>query len=250
MAHEHADAEIRRMPALVLKAMRAGAFLVRDEADLELARIASRIVSRADAAGHDVMPILVDYAAMVDGTMPRCDDSKPWTPEMHEIHGLVWPFNASSYSLLSTFWVDNGRPKNLAALIEVLKAWVAERDAETATTPAEADSAIRIEMERVRTLFPRIGLSYGYIGNIWWGPRRDDRSFRIFTQVQSLDARHGETLGMGDHAYEDLPKLRTMVLARLEDWARDLDAQLTAWSMRLRSTSHLKDAEPCMAQAA
>lgn len=239
MAHQHADASIRSMPKLVLDAIRADAFLVRDEADLGLVRTASRIVSRADAAGHDVMPILVDYAAMVDGTMPRCDESKPWTPQMSAIHALVWPFIASSYSLNSTFWAENGRPDGLAGLIEVMKAWVAARESEAATTPDLADADIRAEMDRVSTLFPRLGMSYGYIGNIWWGPYRDDRSFRIFTQVQSLDARHGETLGMGDHVHADLPKLRTMVTAHLEDWARGLDTELTAGTKRLRSTHHL-----------
>lgn len=239
MAHQHADATIRSMPTLVLRAIRAGAFLVRDDADLELARTASRIVMRADAAGHDVMPLLVDYAAMVDGTMPRCDDAKPWTPQMSEIHELVWPFIASSYSLASTFWVDNGRPKGLAELIEVMRTWVAEREAEAAITSQSADADIRAEMERVSALFPRLGMSYGYIGNIWWGPYRDDRSFRIFTQVQHRDARHGETIGMGDHVHADLSKLRTMVMARLEDWARGLDADLTAGTKRLRCTRHL-----------
>lgn len=242
MARQFPDAAIRSMPTMVLKAIREKAFLVRDEADLERVRLISRIVMRADAAGHDVMPILVDYAAMVDATMPRCDDTKPWTPAMRGIHDMVWPFVASSYALMSTFWKDNGRPADLDALIVVIQGWVAERDLEAATTPAQADADVRAEMDRVAALFPKLGMSYGYIGNIWHGPYRDDRSFRIFTQVQHLDSHQGETLGMGDHSYDNLSKLRTMVLGRLEDWARDLDVRLDAGALKLRTTAHLKPA--------
>jgi hypothetical protein len=239
MTHQLADTDIRRMPSMVLKAIRAGAFLVRDDVDVEKVRILCRIVGRAHDAGHDVMPIMVDYAAKVDGTMPRCDDAKPWTPEMREIHELVWPFVASSYAMMSTFWIDNGRPNDIEALTTVIQAWIAEREVEAATTPGDADRDIREEMDRVNALYPRLGMSYGYIGNIWHGPYRDDRSFRIFTQVQTLDAAHGATLGMGDHSYEQLSKLRTKVLGRLEDWARGLDQELTAGTKRLRSTAHL-----------
>jgi hypothetical protein len=240
MAHQHPDCEARRLPTMVLPGIRDGSYRVAADVDVEKIRILSRIVMRADAAGFDVMPLLPCYAAQVDSAMDRANLNSDWTETMKAVHEIVWPFNASSYSLSSTFWADAGRPRDLDGYIAAFKAWVAEREEEQACSPSQADQEIRAEMERVKALFPRVGLSYGYIGNIWHAPYRDDRSFRIFTQVQHLDDRIGQTMGMGDHSHENLSKLRTMVLAKLEDWARDLDARLEARTLKLRSTRHLE----------
>lgn len=241
MAHQFPDCEARRLPTMVLPGIRDGSYRVAVDVDVEKIRLISRIVMRADAAGHDVMPLLPCYAAQVDAAMDRANLNSDWTETMKAIHEIVWPFIASSYSLSSTFWADAGRPKDLDGYIAAFQAWVAEREEEQACSPGQADAEIRAEMERVNALFPRLGLSYGYIGNLWSGPFRDDRSFRIFTQVQYLDARHGETMGMGDHTFKNLSKLRTLVLAKLEDWARDLDQRLLDGKAKLRSTRHLLD---------
>ena len=236
MAHKFADAEIRILPKLVLLAIRNNAYLVQDGIEIEDIRALSRVVSRAAAAGHDIMPVMVDYAAAVDDAMPRLVD---WSAEMHMIHELVWPFNASSYALQSTFWADAGKPKGPVELRKAIEAWRDAQEAEQAVPLADADRDIRAEMDRVNLLFPRLGLSYGYIGNIWSAPYSDDRSFYIFTQVQHLDSRHGGSVKLGGNSYEELSKMRTLVLAKLEDWARDLDQRLIDNQVRLRSTSHL-----------
>jgi hypothetical protein len=47
------------------------------------------------------------------------------------------------------------------------------------------DSTPFIDHEaQLKADYADLGVSCGYIGNIWHGPTTDDRSFRVFTQVQ------------------------------------------------------------------
>jgi len=63
--------------------------------------------------------------------------------------------------------------------------------------------------------YPSIGLSFGYLGNIW--PGEDDRDFFFFTKVPHPD-------GSGRFKYElgDMESLRKLdvekLLPRLEEW--------------------------------
>lgn len=238
MAHHLPDAKIRKMPTLVLKAIRKGRFLTLTDDMVTQVQVLSRIVNRAAEAGHDVLPLMTAYSSFVDACMPRLDPDKPWTEEMTQIHNMVWPFMQSAYSMRCQFYVDYGVPKSIVHLTEIVNKWVAEREAEAHVDPAQADADIRAEMVRVCNLYPRLGLSFGYIGNLWTGPSRDDRSFMVFTQVKYPNDL--VTFQFGHHDYCDLPKLRTKVMSNLERWARELDEKLTAGTVVLRSTAHLE----------
>jgi hypothetical protein len=238
MAHLYPDAEIRRMPGMVLRAIRHGKFIALTEELVPQIQALSRTVNRAAEAGHDMLPAMSTYASYVDACMPRLDPDKPWTEEMSEIHNVVWPFVASPYALRCHWMGENGVAKSIEHLDSLIKAWVAQLEAEKAMPLDQADAEIRAEMVRVSGLFPNLGLSYGYIGNIWHAPFRDDRTFKVFSQV-----KHPGDLGcysFGYHDVSDLPKLHTKVMAGLEGWARDLDAKLAAGTIVLNSTRHLE----------
>jgi hypothetical protein len=239
MTIQNAVRPIRDLPSMVLRCIRDGSMRLRPETNQQDLQILSRHVARADAAGHDASPLMPAYADAVRGSMSEAVD---WTDGMDDIHETILGLVKTPAYAASTFWRDAGRPSSIADLSAAIVAWTAARVEEQDVPVEQANSDIRAEMDRVCALHPRLGLSYGYIGNFERGPIGDDRSFMIFTQVQTMDASHGQTFGMGSHAYEELAKLRTLVLGRLEHWARELDERLDAGTVRLRSTRHLNAA--------
>ncbi len=92
---------------------------------------------------------------------------------------------------------------------------------------------------QLKSDYADLGVSTGYIGNIYYGPVQDDRSFRVFTQV--LTKRHGgreerDTIQVFDVPYNhkgiwadkvefDTPAIRTQLDA--------LRAQVAAGTARL-----------------
>jgi len=230
MAHPHADHAVHGLPSLVLRAVRDRALKILPDVNVEKLRHLSRLVGRAHHAGHDTMAVMLDYVACVAGAL---DHGVDWNETMEDVDALIRSFHSLSYAVPSTFDPGTGRPASPEALIEPLDAWVAARVAEQDCTPSVADADIRAEMERVAALFPRVGLSYGYIGNC--SNVHDDRGFMIFTKVMHVDGSTGTTTRFGDHAHSELPKLRTMTLARLEDWVRTLDQRIEAGTMLSRT---------------
>lgn len=230
MAHPHTDHVVHQLPSMILRAMRDASLHLRTNVDREALRHLSRLIGRATHAGHDTMAVMHDYVSCIAGALARDVD---WNGDMEDIDAATRAFMHMPFASPSTFEPGTGRPAFPADLIAPLEAWTAARVAEEDCDPNKASADIRAEMERVAALFPRVGLSYGYIGNC--SNSHDDRGFMLFTQVEHRDGSRGTSTRFGDHAYAELPKLRTMVLARLEDWARTIDQRIEAGTMLSRA---------------
>lgn len=226
MAHPYADHAIHGLPSLVLRALRESALKLRPGIEIEKLRHLSRLVGRAHHAGHDTLAIMADYVSYVSEAIARDVD---WNETTENIDALVRAFSLMSYRAPSSFDPGVGRPAAPQDLITPVEAWIAQRVAAEDCDPNVANEDIRIEMERVAALYPNVGLSYGYIGN--WSTLHDDRGFMIFTKVMFADGSHGSSTRFGDHSHQELPRLRTMVLANLEGWTRTLDERVRTGRM-------------------
>src|SRR3546814_7162017 len=79
-------------------------------------------------------------------------------------------------------------------------------------TTAEAKKVIGDVIAELSPNYPDIGLSFGYIGNIWHGPYQDDRSFRVFTMLRD---RFGYSVNFGGHSSARLGELAFLIRAKL-----------------------------------
>ncbi len=55
-------------------------------------------------------------------------------------------------------------------------------------TDDSIDCAVKILdaiTKTARRLHPELGLSFGYIGNLEWGPQRDDRQWSVFSKLST-----------------------------------------------------------------
>ena len=228
---------IAKLPETVIQAIRARTFTARPEVDLTDIRLLSRQLSQAFAEGDDIMPLMPAYARLIDELIER--PASCWSADTREIHDAIWPFLASAY--VTDIEKSGDFPVNpsIREFTQFAKEWIVAREAEAAMPVGEADALIRAEMERVRALYPRLGMSYGYIGNC--GHNYDDRWFMVFTQVTRAKG-DDRTERFGDHPTGRLTKLHTLVMKGLEEWAHNLNERLDAGEVYLRSTRHLEAA--------
>ena len=93
-----------------------------------------------------------------------------------------------------------------------------EQEAQMSTSAANA--RIRDIVEAQIPNHPKIGLSYGYIGNIYQD--RDDRSFTVFTRLKQSD---GRAVSYGGFSLEQLPSLLLDMECEFEAWLDALYAR-------------------------
>jgi hypothetical protein len=91
---------------------------------------------------------------------------------------------------------------------------------DTPTAVLSAYDALHALVGRAAQQHPHLGLSFGYIGNVWNDPRyqpQDDRSWRVFNKVATGRIPVGSMLlydwtwGGGDFATEHLPAMLAWV---------------------------------------
>jgi len=95
--------------------------------------------------------------------------------------------------------------------------------------------------EDLKTRYPEVGLSFGYIGNIeTWG---DDRYWYFFTQVQGQGTWGPERMKFGGYLTERLPEFSEKAQADLERWIKTV-ALPKAGKLRGGMMSGPKDWQP------
>src|SRR3546814_6522691 len=98
-------------------------------------------------------------------------------------------------------------------------------------TTAEAKKVIVDVIAELSPNYPDIGLSFGYIGNIWHGPYQDDRSFRVFKMLRD---RFGYSVNFGGPSSARLGELAFLIRAKLADRSEEHTSELPS----LLRTSH------------
>lgn len=188
---------------------------------MQTLRAIARVVMRAKASyiAHDDLLIVLASAVMHDHLPGLASE---WHPVNRQIDDLAWHMCSSPLGLKNTLMAPYGRNATLDDHLEAAKAYLEREREKIRIKPDEAHQIIQEEVGRVSALYPEIGLSFGYIGNIWHSPYQDDRSFRIFTKLRT---ETGLSISFGGHSYNDLGMLAYMTRAGLEEWAAKLAKQ-------------------------
>lgn len=226
MLHDQARDPIHLLLSAVLRGIRSVSLPLIDPTSAQDLRHLSRLVGRAANDGHDALALMPDYAACVAAAIPA--EALP-----ADVASALRPFQVPSSASDTPFDPGFPRPARAADLVGPVTAWIAAREAESFRDHATCERDIHAEVARVGAIFPRVGLTYGYLGTC--SNVHDDRGFCVFTDVVYADGSAGSATRFGDHGVERLPALRTMALGRLEAWTRALDAGLDSGAMRLRS---------------
>lgn len=233
MAAPIAMDDIRNLPALLMACVRAKTWNTPEAAKI---RILARVTRAAmDLSSEPWAPLtLLAGQASADLPVPNTD----WTPEMHTIHNMIWPYIASSMGMRPCVAQLAGvvRIRDVDHAIELMQAYLADRRTIIQISETEAHTILCNELERAKPLYPELQLSFGYIGNLWWGPYRDDRSFRYFTQLAWHDNR--ASVCFGDCSLEGLSELAFKVQnGALIDFCENAMKQLESGKFIKRSCS-------------
>src|SRR3546814_1121846 len=139
-----------------------------------------------------------------------------WHPYQVILRDLAWAMCSSSTGLNNTLLAPLGRNVTLEDHVIVAQKFIDEEIEKRSMTTAEAKKVIGDVIAELSPNYPDIGLSFGYIGNIWHGPYQDDRSFRVFTMLRD---RFGYSVNFGGHSSARLGEL-----ARSEEHTSELQS--------------------------
>lgn len=195
-----------------------------------IARIVSRAKSLCIETKHlDILLAAACNYAQPEGFLPD------WPAEVQDLFNLVGPVNASPLGLEDRIMRDfPADPKSytIDTYFEAAQAYFDARLEEMSMTEEEASTLIRSTVEQVAKSHPELNLSFGYIGNIWWQPYRDDRSFKVFTTLATLQCQYGCDVSFGGHSVSDIGVLAHLVRNKLADWAADQASRLAEGKLR------------------
>lgn len=112
--------------------------------------------------------------------------------------------------------------------------WERIRAARTACATPDKSAMARVEaaFARVKAAHPKLGLSFGYIGDLpsnGW----DDRSWRIFTSLSTRMAASCCDISFAGWSTRNMPAMADAVEARLDAWCASQQAKLDAGEIHL-----------------
>ncbi len=122
--------------------------------------------------------------------------------------------------------------RTVDAVIATVQARIAADRAERKRD--ETGNPIEILEGIVRTAaaaHPRLGLSFGYIGNCGIG--YDDRSFRIFAKLATPNCHGACDVSFGHHGVDHLGDLVVAVERRFPAWLAEQERRLAADEIRM-----------------
>ena len=109
-------------------------------------------------------------------------------------------------------------------------------DAKRAASAVEDGSAartIRSLVDLLADAHPRLGLSFGYVGNCdLSGGRRDDRSWRVFARLATPSCVGACDVSFGGHATDQLGRMMVLAEKGLADWCAEQERRLDAREIR------------------
>lgn len=220
MSSSLAVGSIENLPATVMACVRAGTWTTPNADRL---RHLARLVSRAHHAGFEAIDLNLVLAVELRRDMPF--PTTLWTPEMKTVANELWPFIASSIGRRDLVAKERGQWTDIDGAIAAVTDHVADEREKATMTLGDASALIETTVKAVAADHPELGMSFGYIGNVYFSPRRDDRSFMVFTKLRD---GNGHSASFGGHEHGHLADLAIMVRTRLAEWAAERAADLKA----------------------
>lgn len=94
-------------------------------------------------------------------------------------------------------------------------------------------STIREAVAAAAKEHPRLGLTSGYIGNVWIGPIHDDRSWMVFTKLATPSCRGGCDVHFGGVPTHHIEDLAAMMGEPFQAWLAKCEQNLDAGLVRI-----------------
>jgi len=151
-------------------------------------------------------------------------------PGLPSIHDHAVSRTRSPWSLRHDVTVGtDGTPEGLCRAID--EHLTDCRRARAATFDGTAHDRCRALMERMKVAHPRLGLSFGYIGNCGHG--YDDRSWMFFAKLATPRCHGACDVSFGSHSTAQLGKLMLKAEAEYEAWCEEQERRLDAHEIRI-----------------
>lgn len=172
-----------------------------------------------DAFERNVVETMLAWAVTRAGGMPRIHD--------HAHSRTQSPFSLRQHLTVGT---DGTAAGMCRAIDERLASFRAARVAAQDGTAQKRCQELLAEMQAKH---PRLGLSFGYIGNCDFGGRFDDRSWMFFTKLATPSCVGACDVSFGGQTTAYLGKLMQTAERDLATWCDDLEARLDAGKVRI-----------------
>lgn len=216
----------------VRTAVRAGTY--RPDAAEDILAI-GRLVTAHAARDYDVSDLYIAYAMAVQiDWSGQLDVTKPLDETVLALTATAWAMLSSPNGLKSEILKTLPRrdPK-VADVLAAVRAKIAADEADRARAQVENPATLIGEIVKAAAAeHPRLGLSFGYIGNVWPGPNGDDRSWRVFTKLATPRCHSGCDISFGQLPTKQLGDLLVAVERRLPAWIAEQERRLDAGEIR------------------
>ena len=217
----------------VRTAIRAGTY--RPEAAQEILEIGRLVIGHA-ARDYDVSDLYIAYAMAVQiDWSGQLDVTKPIDAAVRALTATAWAMLASPNGLNSEILKTLPRhDPQVGDVLAAVRAKIAEDEADRARSQVANPSTLIGEIVTAAAVaHPRLGISFGYIGNVWPGPDGDDRSWRVFTKLATPRCASGCDVSFGQLPTKQLGDLLVAVERRLPAWLAEQERRLDAGEIRI-----------------
>ncbi len=187
-------------------------------------------IERAAVAIRDAWPDLDHLERM------RADTLLAWAIVRAELRPLLdaaWSRAQSPWSLRNNVTATtDGTWQGLCAAIDRHLADCSV--ARTASFDGTADTRCRELLAEMQARHPRLGLSFGYVGNCGFGPGSyDDRSWMFFAKLATPACVGACDVHFGGHRTAYLGRLMLKAEAEIADWCAEQENRLDAREIRI-----------------
>lgn len=188
--------------------------------------------------------LLYEAAVMIRDAMPDLDAREAMEVETILAYGVHLAGNLPAISdhawsrvqspAALRFGMLDGIEATVAACHRAITDRLASfRAAQLASEDGTAVGRLRELMEEQAALHPRLGLTFGYIGNCDFGGRYDDRSWKVFAKLATPRCANACDVSYGGVPTGQLGKLMQRAEIELAAWCDAQERRLDAGEIRI-----------------
>jgi hypothetical protein len=210
----------------IRKAIRTGSYKpAAAEEILTLARLTSQHATR----DHDASDLFIAIAMAI-----QIDRGDRTSPAAVDFATTAWAMISSPNGLSSAILQTLPRQDPTAAdILAAVEAKITQDEADRARSQvADPSAAIREIVDQAGLDHPRLGLSFGYIGNCDLGGRYDDRSWSVYAKLATPRCHGACDVRFGGYETGRLGDLLVAVERRLPAWLAEQERRLDASEIR------------------
>ncbi len=209
----------------IRKAIRQGTY--KPEAAEEIQAI-GQLARQHGARDYDASDLFIAFAMAI-----QIDPGSRANAAAIALTGTAWHMLSSPNGLSSAILAGLPRDPRAADVLKAVEARIADDEADRARSQVAHPSTVIGEIVKQAALeHPRLGLSFGYIGNCDFGGRYDDRRWKVFTKLATPQCHGACDVSFGGVETARLGDLVVAVDRRLPAWLAEQERRLDAREIR------------------